>query len=197
MTWARCLLGALTLVGLVPVAALPQDRQGRDTPGEWVVTHYKPFGLWDSICDERTTGDLLEERCYLRYVEVFSPRPNFAAQFIFITPAGSSEIVEFGLERGTRFSDGGFRIEADDRTVWRNDRRSCLRGRDCTFEGPEAAALLGAMAGATRFIFDFTDRHGTPQVLNWDLTQFGAALDDYRAAADARGLTSAATPPDD
>ena len=41
------------------------------------------------MCDERKTGDLLEQRCYLRYVDVFSPRPNFGAIFAFVTADGN------------------------------------------------------------------------------------------------------------
>lgn len=173
----------LSLASALPLQA--QDRAGRDTASDWVVTHYTPFGLWDSICDERDEGGTIVRRCYLRYVEVFSPRPKFAAQFIFVTPSG----VEIGLERGTRFAPDGMRIaHASGAPLHTITRASCLRGRACTFSGSDAAALLADMARGARFDFDFIDRHGQPQQLSWSLTRFASALSDYRSAARARGL---------
>ena len=175
----------LVLALAVPVAA--QDRAGRDTPGEWKVTHYKAFGLWDSICDERRTGDVLEERCYLRYVEVFSPRPRFAAQFVFITLSGTPEI-DIGLERGTRFPANGLRVEGDDGVLWSTDRRSCLRGGNCRFTGNAAEPLFNALSAGKTFAFDFIDRHGSDRSLRWDLGLMKDALDDLSTETRRRNL---------
>ena len=172
---------AMACLGLPATA---QDRAGRDTPGEWLVTHQKPFGLWDSFCDKRTTGDLIEQRCYLRYVDVFSRAPQFAAQFLFVTPQG----VEIGTERGTRFSENGMRIESGGETIWRTDRIACLRGRDCVFESAAAEDLLARMKEGDVFGFDFVDRHGNAQSLAWDLTQFSDARADYETGLAALGL---------
>ena len=174
---------ALTVATLAaPVIA--QDRDGNDTPGEWVITHHKPYGLWDSFCDERRTGDLLEERCYLRYVDVFSPRPNFGALFVFVTPDG----VEIGLERGTRFEEDGMRIETDGAMTWVENRRSCRRGGECVLEERDAQAFLDAASAGGALRFTFIDRHGAAQDLSWDLSQMEDALTDYRANAADRNL---------
>jgi len=178
----RLLLAALLLIA---TQAAAQDRSGRDTPGEWVVDHHQSFGLWDSMCDNRTSGDTSEARCYLRYVDVFSPRPKFAAQFLFLTPGPN---IDFGVERGTRFLDSGFRIEQDGTEIWSTDRKTCLRGRECTFDATDAETLLQAMRQGDSFAFDFTDRHGQPQSLRWDLTPFAAAYDDFRAQTEQRGF---------
>ncbi len=170
---------------LAPLSLTAQDRDGNDTASDWVVDHYKPFGLWDSACDHRTTDGLREERCYLRYVEVFSPRPKFAAQFIFVTPGPE---VEIGLERGTRFPKDGIRIENGETTLWSTNRILCRTGLSCTFDGDEAQAMLSAMADGTVFAFDFTDRHGAPRELRWDLTAFGDALADFTKESATRSL---------
>ena len=175
----------LLLLLLLPSALAAQDREGNDTPGDWIVDHYKPFGLWDSICDHRQTGGMTEQRCYIRYVEVFSPRPKFAAQFLFVTPGPA---VEIGLERGTRFAENGIRIEDASGTLWQTNLAACRLALDCTFEGADAETLLSAMAKGTTFAFDFTDRHGTPRELRWDLLPFAQALADFRTEAKARGL---------
>ena len=168
--------------------ALPasdQERQGRDTPGEWIIDHFQSFGLRDSICDHRITGELREERCYVRYVDVFSPRPKFAAQFLFLTPGPE---VEFGLERGTRLTDGGFRIERRGAITWQTERRDCLRRRECDFTGDLAIALVEAMRTGEFFLFNFRDRHGETRELRWDLSPFASAFEDFRTEAAARSL---------
>ena len=170
---------------LLASPALSQDRDGNDTPGEWVITHHKPFGLWDSMCDERKTGDVLEQRCYLRYVDVFSPRPNFGAIFAFVTADGS---VEFGFEIGTVFKPDGLRIEKDGTAKWTMPHRPCLFGGTCRFSDNEATELLAAMSASDALTFDFIDRHGTAQLRNWDLTEFANALSDFHAGIKQRGL---------
>ena len=106
MTTNALRLGAFALALALPATA--QDRQGNDTPGDWIVDHTKHFGLWDSMCDHRMTGEEREQRCYIRYVDVFSPRPKFGAVFLFVTPGPE---VQIGLEPGTVFPPNGIRID--------------------------------------------------------------------------------------
>ena len=175
----------LLLLFALALPAHAQDRQGNDTPGDWIVDHTKHFGLWDSMCDHRMTGDQREERCYVRYVDVFSPRPNFGAVFLFVTPEPK---VEIGLEAGTIFPSDGIRVEAGDQTAWSGAKLTCLVGLNCTFTGEDADALLQAMVAGGQFAFDFTDRHGASQSLRWDLSPFADALEDHRARTAERGL---------
>lgn len=161
-----------------------QDRDGNDTPGEWVVTHQAAYGLWDVFCDTRTTGDLREERCYIRYVEVFSPRPNFGAMFVFVTQDG----VEFGMEPGTLFGDTGPQILRDGASVWVDNRLGCRTGVTCTLAAADADDFLAAASGGGTLRMVFTDRHGQPQNLMWDLTRFADAVTDWRTEIAARNL---------
>ena len=167
----------------VPVAA--QDRAGNDTPGEWKVTHHTAFGLWDSMCDERQSGETLEQRCYLRYVDVFSPHPKFGAIFAFIGPDNS---VEFGFEQGTAFKRNGFYAKTAGTRSWTMPHRPCLFGGACQFEADQGAQLLETFSKADALVFDFVDRHGQAQVREWDMTVFAPALADHRAQSAARGL---------
>jgi len=167
----------------LPAAA--QDRDGNDTPGEWVIDHQKSFGLWDSFCDHRTTDGIREQRCYLRYVEVFSPRPNFGAQFAFVTKGPK---VEFGMELGTVFEESGFRIETDGAVTWAKPQAGCLVGLACIYQGQDAAEIIEAMIEGDSFLFDFTDRHGQPQSLVWGIKSFRHALADFHAQSALRGL---------
>lgn len=183
------LLIASLALGALPLAA--QDRAGNDTAGEWRITHHTPYGLWDVMCDARETGDTKEERCYIRHVEVFSPRPNFAAQYLFITPAETAPKIEVGIERRTRFADNGFRIEKSGEEVWSLGDLPCKPAGKCNFEGAVSVGLIEAMLGAggqSVFAFDFTDRHGVERALRWDLSNFDAIYENFVSEATKRAL---------
>ena len=177
-------LFALCLILLAhPVQA--QDREGRDTPGDWIVDHHRTFGLWDSMCDRRTTEAETERRCYIRYVDVFSARPAFGAQFVFVTPGPR---IAFGIEPGTLFRRDGFRIERDGQIVWASPQAGCMGGLACIYEDRPATYLYDHMTRGGVFVFEFRDRHGQRQVLEWDLAAFAAARADFETHSAARGL---------
>jgi hypothetical protein len=165
-----------------------QDRKVNNTTGDWVVTHQKHFGLWDSVCDERMEGEAMHRRCYIRYVDVFSPRPDFAAHFLFVTPESDGVRIEYGSEPGTRFARGGNRIERESEAVWSTNRAACLTGGTCVFAGVEAAELYAMLKHGGTWRFDFADRHGHVQSLDWSLSPFAAAAEDFEAEAASRGL---------
>ncbi|WP_299349752.1 hypothetical protein [uncultured Shimia sp.] len=180
----------ILILTLLATPLLAQDLEGNDTPGNWRVTHHEIHDIWNVLCDEREEQGALKQRCYIRYVDVFSPRPKFAAQFLFVTPSAdkASAEVDFGMEAGTLFLPGAFRIERDGTNVWQSNWPGCLTGLDCTFTGDSGAALLREMRAGGAFRFTFRDRHGQPQDLIWPLDAFGAAWDDFATVAEARDL---------
>ena len=169
-------------------AAMAQDQAGNDTPGNWVVTHHQPFGLWDSMCDERDEDSGMKRRCYIRYVDVFSPRPEFAALFAFIEPAMPHPTVNIGIERGTVFKHDGLRIEQDGTPIWTLAHRPCLFGGTCRFEGEAAAPLMEALVTGTHLTFEFIDPHGAEQIRRWPLGDMPALLADMSHQAALRNL---------
>lgn len=177
-TYLKALMKAAAIAVALATPAMAQDREGNDTPGEWKVTHQEAFGLWESFCDERTTGDELEERCYIRYVDVYSQEP-FAAAFVFITP----ENIEIALGRA-RAIDQGVHITYGGETVWELGETRC---RPCRLEGDDAETLMNALAGGGTFHLDVDGRAGE-QRLAWDLSEMAAAIEDYRSMARAKGL---------
>lgn len=172
--------------------AFATDAEGNDTPGDWVVTHYKPFGLWDTICDEAIRKGKKVERCYIRYVDVFSPAPKFAAQFVFIEPEGQGYKVEFGIEPGTTFNGASLTVNDGEKVVWDYNPNECLERGECILTGQEADIFIQSMAETSSdgpmLISDFNDRHGTDQVLEWGISKFAAALTDFQTESDKRGL---------
>ncbi|GAA6190305.1 hypothetical protein [Phaeobacter sp. NW0010-22] len=178
----------IILLSLLGSAVSAQDLQGNDTPGNWRVTHHQIFGIWNSMCDEREEHGALKQRCYLRRVDVFSQAPKFAAQFIFITPEPSGYKIDFGMEFGTLFHPGGFRIETMQGDIWRTRLPGCLTGLSCTFTGKDAQILIDSMGDGEAFRFTFRDSHGQSQDLSWPLQTFDSAWVDFQTQAKSRGL---------
>ena len=176
------MLRAIAIALLLPLAASAQDRSGADTASDWVATHFEPFGLWDSVCDERTEDGALRQRCWLRYVEVWSRDP-FGASFVFLTPGS----VEIGQERGVLTAPGGLRIERDGETIWEDGLLACRIG-SCTFSGADAATFRAVASGGGTLVMDFRDPRGERRALRWDLARFGEAVDATDAAAAEWGL---------
>lgn len=176
------------LLSCLPATLWAQDRQGNDTPGDWRVDVFEQQGVWSAICDWRDEDGAPHRRCYIRYVDVFSPRPDFAAQFLFVTPQADGPRVDFGIEAGTIFAVDGFRIERAGATVWQTRHPGCLTGLTCRFRGADGAALLDEMRTGGTFRFTFTDRHGTARDLGWPLEGFDAAWRRFAAESGARGL---------
>lgn len=172
---------------ITPVITFAQDADGNDRPSNWVVTYQQAYGIWDTVCDQRGDGEAREKRCYIRHVDVFSPRPNFAAQFLFVTNADGVS-VQFGIEPGTLFLPGRFRLQRGGDVVWSTRHPGCLTGVSCAFDGEAALELLTEMVTGGTFAFDFRDRHGASQSLRWSLEGFAAALDDFNTQSTAREL---------
>ena len=179
----------ILLLCIWPALAAAQDENGADTAGNWVVTHQETFGIWSTLCDQRANAPDTTKRCYIRWVDVFSPRPKFGAVFLFVTAENDGLAVEFGLEPGTLFESDGFRIDEGSRTIWQTRRPGCLTGIACRFTGEQAAPLLAAMQSQGALALNFVDRHGTGQNRLWPLAGFDAAFKDFQAQRAARGLS--------
>lgn len=183
----------LSVIFFAPLhTAFATDADGNDTPGDWVVTHYKPYGLWDTICDEAIRKGKKVERCYIRYVDVFSPAPKFAAQYVFIEPQGQGYKVEFGIEPGTTFNGASLMVQDGENIVWDYNPNDCLERGECFLTGNDAEIFIQSMADTKSsepiLVSDFNDRHGTDQVLQWGISKFADALEDFQNESDKRGL---------
>lgn len=168
-------------------SAFSQDRSGNDTASDWIARHYESFGLWDSVCDERMEVNQLKQRCYLRYVEVYSPRPNFLATFAFFFTENGQTIVELGFEKRTRFNENGFRVEKDGQNIWAFNH-TCLNTTKCRLTGDEAQNFMAQLSAGDTLVQEFRDRTWKNHVLSWDLTLFAKAAANYQTAASKRLL---------
>lgn len=173
----------LPLLILSAPGATAQGSDGEDTAGAWRNTHASNFGGWDSVCDEN--GD--QVRCYLRYVDVYRPRPNFGALFAFVQTGNGSETVEIGLEFGTNFAPEALTVTGS-KPDWMLEAGLCTGAVPCALTGDAARAMLDAMGAGGTLMLTFTDQYGDPQSRTWDLGAFAAARDDLATQAAARGL---------
>ncbi len=167
---------------------LGQAAAAEDTAGDWRPTLHQMWGQWDLICDERGDTAAPEQRCYLRYVDVFSPQPQFAAHFVFITYDHGVPRFEYGAEHGTRFDRDGWAIHDMSGALWSPTVRTCLRGGPCVYQGDDAAPIITALRDGGQMEFHFTDRHGIRRDLTWSLDGVAEALDVLIAQSAARGI---------
>ena len=169
--------------------ALAQDADGNDTPGSWAVDHYKTFGIWKSICDSADLKGTHVKRCYLRYVDVYSEDPEFAASFIFVYQEDGKTAFQYAYERGTKFEPDGLRVERDGAKAFIVDERCSTTASGCKLRDTKSVtATIEAFSGGGALVQWFTDRHGKQQKLSWSLDGFARAYEDYRVQLAARGL---------
>ena len=173
-------------LALLTLLAAPAS--ARQLIEDWKVDHFKPYGLWESICDHRERDGDTVRRCYVRYVDGYAPHPKFGASFAFVTPDDGGLRFEFGFEPGTTFAPNGFALERTDGSIWSHDTSQCEGGNNCAFTGAEADMLATQLSDGADLVFTFTDRHGRDWRREWSGAQFSAALSDFKAAAAERGL---------
>ncbi len=165
-------------------AAVAQDLQGRDTAGNWRVTHHTSHGIWKSICDEREEHGALKQRCYIRWVDVYAGHPDFGALFTFITPrenapAGQHDVM-FGPELGTVFLPDGFVVKQDQEIIWHMSGVGCLLLADCELDASQSDEALQAMLNGSGLEFSFIDPHFRRFDLSWSLEGFSDAFETYQ-----------------
>ena len=154
----------------------------------WKVDHFERFGIWDSVCDYRDDNGTKLQRCYVSHVDVFAPRPKFAAAFMFVTPEENNSLkFEFRFETGTQFDEGGFAVLVDDQPIWDFNPANCPSLK-CIFEGAEAKTLLNSMEEKGELYFALTDRYGRHHELQWNTEGFAEAITDMKAQSVARNL---------
>lgn len=161
----------------------------REMIGNWRVDHFKPFGLWESMCDHREQENRQIRRCYIRYVDGYSPGEPFGAAFLFVTAPGPGDLrYEFGFEPGTRFAEDGFVVMRDDAIIWILDTATCAGGNSCIIEGDAALDLSNLLGGGGRLVFRFADRHGRDWRREWTAPDYDEVLADFQAASAEREL---------
>lgn len=174
-------LGLALGAGLTAPAADAQNR-GQD-PTAFTLTHFGGHGPWEVFCGQ--FAEEAAERCWIRYTDVYSPRPNFKAVVMNIVPSDRSDAgirYDIGVEATDSWINGGITVGD-----WFLGLSRCLVGT-CTVDGDTADALTAQWRDADETTIRFFELGVTRVELTWSTVEFAAALDDFQSAAAARGL---------
>lgn len=150
----------------------------QDTAGGWAPTFTARHAGWDVTCDRLDD----QERCYIRYIDAYAPRPNFGVVFFFLEVIEGAPVVTLGREFETDLETTTFRVAPG----W-DGRGHCTSG-PCALDGADATALSRALADGGVFEIGFVDGQGQAQLRRWSSDGFAAALGDVTREAAKRGL---------
>ena len=149
-------------------------------PWAWKVNYTGTHGIWKTICDEQNVEEEQLNRCYVRWVDVFSERPKFGALYVFITPENNGFAVDFSVEPGTTIVKDGFAIVDGEQPIWKMERSSCLVHSDCKIRPDEMQSFFSAAERGEKIAFSLIDRYEQQFELNWSLDGFNEAMADLK-----------------
>ncbi len=184
----RTLAGLLVFAMIAGVAVWwfypRQTLEGRLT--DYYKT-YPPF--WDVACDTAMDGS--DARCYLQYVDVYRPRPEFAAAMVEVvfhagTDGTPDPHVRFDIEPGLSFEDTEVNVETPDGDVPLNV--SDCRSNSCVISGEAGRDILAVWRSGTALRLTIDEDRDVPAQLSWPLNEMTAILDDLAAQRAARAL---------
>jgi len=181
------------MLGLMALAVLAGwglglIRFGQTLPGR-ITDHYATYDGWELACD--TAMDGTDPRCYVQYVDVYRPRPDFAAAMVEVVMRKDAQgrpdpHVRFDIEPGLDLSDGGLSVVTASGAA-PVDLSGCS-GHSCVVSGDAGRALLRAWRDGESLRFEIAEDRDAPRVLSWPLAPMGRMLDDFAALRREHGL---------
>lgn len=179
----KAALCATALIGALTVSASAQNTAD---DWKWVVDFSARHDGWDTACDQHKESK--DRRCYVRYVDVYAPRPQFGAAFAFVQWGEDGQpFIEFSFERGVRFTGNRFTVTEGGNAVWTYDTAQCA-GTRCLLEGAAADALFDELTPGRQLEFRLVDGYGRAWTRQWPVDEFAPALADFREQSAERGL---------
>ncbi len=157
-------------------------------PGR-ISTYHKVYGFWDVACD--TAMDGTDQLCYIQYVDVYRPRPDFAAAMVEVVMHGGADgradpHVRFDIEPGFTFRDTRIAVitPSGAQTV---DIAHC-KGSTCRISGEPARVLLTTWAKGSVMTLEIEEGRAQLAQLSWPLNDIVPILEDFAAQRSARDL---------
>ncbi|WP_371228271.1 hypothetical protein [Roseovarius sp. 2305UL8-3] len=157
-------------------------------PGR-LSTYHKVYGFWDVACD--TAMDGTDHRCYIQYVDVYRPRPDFAAAMVEVVmhegvDGQADPHIRFDVEPGFTFRDTSIAVITPS-GPWPVDIAHCA-GSTCRISGDPARALLDSWAKGKVINLEIEEGRAQPAKLSWPLDDITTMLDDFATQRAARNL---------
>jgi len=162
---------------------------GQTLPGRH-VDYYKVYdGGWEVACDTATDGS--DTGCYIQYVDVYRPRPEFAAAMVELVmrdgPDGTPDPhLRFDIEPGLSFREATVSVALGEGAETL-DMSHCAVNT-CLFSGQESHDILNVMRRGTALHLEIDEGRGDPARLVWPLWNIETILDDFAAQRAKRGL---------
>lgn len=154
-----------------------------DTAGSWAPTFTSKHEKWDVACDAQGSGTAREERCYIRYIDIYSPHPDFGVVFLFLEIKNNTPLISIGREFETDLIATDLRIASD----WQRPKNLCTGG-PCEIIGQNAKMFIDALIKGGTLQINFIDQMNMEQNRSWESLGFAAAYNDLTREAAARGL---------
>jgi hypothetical protein len=185
---ATGLVGIGALTGLAAWSA-GWFEKGQILPGRISEYHKVYDGLWDVACG--TAMDGTDRNCYIQYVDVYRPRPEFAAAMVEVVMHQGADgqpdpHVRFDIEPGLSFRDAKVSVEAAEGRV-PIDVSGCDTNT-CRFSGERGRAILEAWRKGSKLHLEIDEGRAEPARLSWPLENMEIILGDFAAQRAARQL---------
>ena len=148
---------------------------------------YPPF--WDVACDTALDGS--DARCYLQYVDVYRPRPEFAAAMVEVVFHSGSDgrpdpHVRFDIEPGFSFEDTSIVVETPNGAIPIGVAQ--CPSNTCVISGEAGRDIIDLWRSGTGLRLDIEEGREAPASVTWPLTDMSSILEDLAAQRAARNL---------
>lgn len=154
------------------------------------VDYHKIYDVfWDVACDTAVDGS--DRGCYVQYVDVYRPRPDFAAamvEVVYHTGADGQPDphIRFDIEPGLSFEDTQVAVQSGG--VTRPLETAHCTGETCRIKGDAARAMLDIWRQGAALTLTINEGRDAPAQLSWPLGNINTILDDLAAQRAARNL---------
>lgn len=164
-------------------------REDHTLKGRLVDYHEIYDRFWDVACDTAMDGS--DRMCYVQYVDVYRPRPEFAAAMVEVVVHQGEDgqpdpHIRYDIEPGLSFEETSVFVEGPDGRV-PIDVSAC-RSNTCRFSGQEGRDMLALWRSGTALHLEIEEGRGDPARLAWPLGRIDEILDDFAAQRASRGL---------
>lgn len=174
-------LVAILIGGWVIWQSYPQ----RGQIGGEAVDFFESHGNWEALCDQLPDNPQ-SARCYLRLIDVYSPRPDFGAYVGFITlDDDNDQEFELSLEPGATLTGKGFNLNVNGNETWMLDQSLCKENQ-CNIGGVDLGRMVNAAQTAQSFEVSFIDKSGKQWQRNLSSSDFTKAYNAFLSASKSR-----------